>query len=329
MINMYFRKLANDVINGKKLTFDEAFALINTSNEETFDLIAAANNIRKAFHGNKVKLCAIVNAKSGKCSENCSFCAQSAHFKTKADTYPLMSKDEIFESAKTAEEKIGATCFSVVTSGKSIISDKELQSVGAALETITSQTDLNRCVSMGTLTVPQINSLKAKGLKRLHHNLETAESFFDNVCTTHTYEERLNTLKHAKEAGLEICSGGIFGLGETLKQRVELAFTLLELDVESVPINILNPIAGTPAAENYKPMAPLEVLRLIATYRFIFPKADVGLFGGRELSLRDLQPLMFIAGANATLVGNYLTTSGQSPEKDLKMIADLGLMVRH
>lgn len=326
---MYFRKLANDVINGKKLTFDEAFALINTSNEETFDLIAAANNIRKAFHGNKVKLCAIVNAKSGKCSENCSFCAQSAHFKTKADTYPLMSKDEIFESAKTAEEKIGATCFSVVTSGKSIISDKELQSVGAALETITSQTDLNRCVSMGTLTVPQINSLKAKGLKRLHHNLETAESFFDNVCTTHTYEERLNTLKHAKEAGLEICSGGIFGLGETLKQRVELAFTLLELDVESVPINILNPIAGTPAAENYKPMAPLEVLRLIATYRFIFPKADVGLFGGRELSLRDLQPLMFIAGANATLVGNYLTTSGQSPEKDLKMIADLGLMVRH
>lgn len=324
---MRHQELAFEVISGKQLTFDEAIELINTSNEETFNLIAAANNIRKAFHGNKVKLCAIVNAKSGKCSENCSFCAQSAHFKTKADTYPLMSKDEIFESAKMAQDKMSATCFSVVTSGKSIISDKELQSVGAALENITNQTDLNRCVSMGTLTLPQINDLKAKGLKRLHHNLETAESFFDNVCTTHTYEERLNTLKHAKKAGLEICSGGIFGLGETLKQRVELAFTLLELNVESVPINILNPIPGTPAAENYKPMSPLEVLRLIATYRFLFPKADVGLFGGRELSLRELQPLMFIAGANVTLVGNYLTTNGQEPSKDLQMIADLGLEV--
>ena len=163
----------------------------------------------------------------------------------------------------------------------------------------------------------------------MHHNLETAESFFDKVCTTHTYLERLNTIKAAKEAGLEVCSGGIFGLGESLEQRVELAFALRELEVDSVPINILNPIPGTPAAQNYQPMPPLEVLRLVATYRFILPKADIGVFGGREISLGTLQPLMFIAGANVTLIGDYLTTKGQTPAKDLKMIADLGLEVDH
>lgn len=320
---------AEQVIQGKTPSFLEALELIQTKDENTFELLAAANNIRKAFKGNKIKLCAIINAKSGKCSEDCSFCAQSAHFKTNIPTYPLVSDEEIVKAAKAAEKEMQATHFSIVTSGKSINSRQEIETISRALRSISNQTNLNCCVSLGTLSLDFIQKLKSNGLKRLHHNLETAESYFDKVCTTHSYYERLQTIKRAKQAGLEVCSGGIFGLGETLKQRIELAFSLKELKVESVPINILNPIAGTPAARNYKPLSPLEVLRLVATYRFILPTADIGVFGGRERALRDLQPLMFIAGANVTLIGDYLTTKGQPPEKDLQMISDLGLEIDH
>lgn len=324
---MSYLDLAQKVIDGQMLSAAQAKELISCADDRTFELLAAANLIRNTYKGNKIKLCAIVNAKSGKCSENCSFCAQSGHHKAKAATYPLLTEQEIVNAAKTSENTMQATCFSIVTSGRSTKSKGELATLASALRTINEQTDLNRCVSVGTLTLEAINDLKANGLKRLHHNLESAESFFNNVCTTHTYEERLQTIKLAKQAGLEVCSGGIFGLGESLKQRVELALALRDLDVESVPINILNPVSGTPAAENYQPMKPLEVLRLVATYRFVLPKADLGVFGGRERALGDLQPLMFIAGANVTLVGDYLTTKGQSPKKDLQMIKDLGLEI--
>ncbi len=324
---MQYQALARDVINGKRLISKEANDLINTSDTDIFDLLSAANKIKTHFKGNKVKLCAIVNAKSGKCSENCSFCAQSAHHKTNVETYPLMPAEKIFETAKNSQDIMQATCFSIVTSGKAMRTKDEIATVSKALKDIQDKTNLNRCVSMGTLSNAEIDALKEKGLKRLHHNLETAESFFPKMCTTHTYAERLETIKAAKQAGLEVCSGGIFGLGESPEQRVELAFALKELKVESVPINILNPIAGTPAAENYKAMEPFEVLRLVATYRFILPEADIGVFGGRERSLGSLQPLMFIAGANVTLIGDYLTTKGQSPEKDLRMVRDLGLEI--
>lgn len=324
---MSYRQLAQEIINGKPITVEQAKALISTRDEDTFELLAAANLLRKTYKGNKVKLCAIVNAKSGKCSENCSFCAQSAHHQTKAKNYPLLSQEEITKAAKSAEENMQATCFSIVTSGKSTKSQQEVETISHALKTINKDTNLNRCVSLGTLTLEEIKNLKANGLKRLHHNLESAESFFKNICTTHSFKERLQTIKLAKQAGLEVCSGGIFGLGESLEQRLELGFTLRELEVESVPINILNPIPGTPAAENYQPMTPLEALRLVATYRFILPQADLGIFGGRERALGDLQPLMFIAGANVTLVGDYLITKGQPAAKDLKIIADLGLEI--
>ncbi|KAF0132606.1 MAG: biotin synthetase [Candidatus Saganbacteria bacterium] len=324
---MNYRKLAERAILGKVPSLKEAQELINTKDENTFELISSANIIIKEFKGNKVKLCAIVNAKSGRCSENCSFCAQSAHHKTNAPVYPLLKDKEIFDAAKASEKNMKATCFSIVTSGKSILNKDELKEIGSAIFQIKNKTNLNRCVSLGILNKEQIKQLKSNGLKRLHHNLETAKSFFENICTTHTYEERLNTIKSAKEEGLEICSGGIFGLGETLNQRLELAYTLKQLEVESAPINILNPIPNTPAAKNYSPLSPLEVLRLIAVYRFILPKADIGVFGGRELSLKNLQPLMFIAGANVTLIGNYLVTKGQTPNKDLQMIKDLGLEI--
>ncbi|OGB88113.1 biotin synthase BioB [candidate division WOR-1 bacterium RIFCSPLOWO2_02_FULL_46_20] len=321
--------LAREIINGNPISLREASALISTSDEDTFNLLAAANLLRKTYKGNKIKLCAIVNAKSGRCSEDCSFCAQSAHHQTGSATYPLLNQEEMVNAAKTAETTMSATCFSIVTSGKSTKTDSELETIGSALMAINHETNLNRCVSIGTLTKEAILKLKNSGLERVHHNLEAAESYFSRICTTHTYAERLQTIKLAKQAGLEVCSGGIFGLGETLEQRVELAFTLRELEVESVPINILNPVKGTPAADNYQPMSPLGVLRLVATYRFILPNADIGVFGGREKALGELQPLMFIAGANVTLVGDYLTTKGQAPDKDLKMIADLGLEIDH
>lgn len=324
---MDYLKLAKEVINGKALSIEESRALINCDDKHTFELLTAANKIKQQYKGNKVKLCAIINAKSGKCSENCCFCAQSGHHKTKVECYPLLSSDEMTTAAKEAEKKMQATCFSIVTSGKSTKTEKEMEAISNTVTNIKNDTQLNRCVSIGTLSPKEINQLKEAGLTRLHHNLETAESFFDQVCTTHTYAERLNTIKAAKEAGIEVCSGGIFGLGESLDQRLELAFTLKELGVVSVPINILNPIPGTPAANKYKPVPPLEVLRLIATYRFILPTVDIGVFGGREKALGTLQPLMFLAGANVTLIGDYLTTKGQTPDKDLQMITDLGLEI--
>jgi len=324
---MLYQQLAEAVTQGKAISQMEALALIKTPDEETFDFLAAANQLRKLFKGNKIKLCAIVNAKSGRCSENCSFCAQSAYHKTEVKVYPLLSEQEMYDAAKSAEKKMSATCFSIVTSGKSILSESEMETIAGTVNAINQDTALNRCVSLGILNQTQIRKLKKAGLKRLHHNLETAESFFDQMCTTHSYKERLEVIKTAKAEGLEVCSGGIFGLGESLEQRVELAFALSEIGVDSVPINILHPIAGTVAAKNYKPISPLEVLRLVATYRFILPKADIGIFGGRENALRDLQPLMFLAGTNVTLIGDYLTTKGQAPNKDLQTIKDLGLEI--
>jgi len=324
---MNYQELAEKIINGYLVDRAEADRLINTPDDKVFLFIAAADQLRRHFKGNKVKLCAIVNAKSGRCSENCVFCAQSGHYKTEVNVYPLLSDQEMVTAAKVAEKDMSATCFSIVTSGKTIHSNSDMQAIGNAVKAISQGTKMNRCVSLGTLNKEQILELKAAGLKRLHHNLESAESYFPNICTTHTYQERVKTVKLAKENGLEVCSGGIFGLGETPEQRVELALALRELEVQSVPINILNPIAGTPAAEKKQLISPLDVLRLVATYRFILPEQDIGVFGGRERSLGSLQPLMFIAGANVTLVGDYLTTKGQAPEKDLQMIKELGLEI--
>jgi len=324
---LYYQNLAQEVLQGKKLNQEEALRLINTPDSEIYELLSASDQIRRFYKGNKVRLCAIINAKSGRCSENCTFCAQSAHFKTQIETYSLVAKEIMLAAAKRAEKEMSATCFSIVTSGKSIHSSSELESIASAIENISQETRLSRCASLGTLEENQIKKLKAAGLTRLHHNLETAESFFSKVCTTHSYQERVRTVRLAKKMGLEVCSGGIFGLGETEEQRVELAFTLKELKVDSVPINILHPIPGTPAAENYQPLPPFEVLKLIATYRFILPQADLGVLGGREFALRDLQALIFPAGANVILIGDYLTTKGQAPEKDLQMIKDLGLEV--
>ncbi|MCJ7665041.1 MAG: biotin synthase BioB [Desulfobacterales bacterium] len=287
-------------------------------------LFSGASRIRHHFHGQGIKLCAIVNAKSGRCPEDCAFCAQSAHHQTQVETYPLMDPQEILHRAQEAKA-MGARRFAIVTSGKAL-TEKELAKAVEAIRLIKEETGLIPCASLGMITKKAALQLKAAGLNRFHHNLETAHSFFPRICTTHAYEEDLDTLRTAQEAGLQVCSGGIFGLGETRAQRLELAYTLKEMGVDSVALNFLDPIPGTPL-ERAEILAPLELLRFVALFRFILPDRDIRICGGRESGLRDLHPLVFWAGADGIMIGNYLTTKGRDHHADLQMIQDLGMEV--
>jgi biotin synthase len=287
-------------------------------------LFSGAGQLRHHFHGQGIKLCAIVNAKSGRCPEDCAFCAQSAHHKTQVGAYPLMDPQEILHRAKEAKA-MGARRFAIVTSGKAL-TEKELDKAAEAIRLIKKETGLIPCASLGMITKKAALQLKAAGLNRFHHNLETAHSFFPRICTTHAYEEDLDTLRTAKEAGLQVCSGGIFGLGETRAQRLELAYTLKEMRVDSVALNFLDPIPGTPL-ERAEAVAPLEILRFVALFRFILPDRDIRICGGRESGLRDLHPLVFWAGADGIMIGNYLTTKGRNHQADLQMVRDLGMEV--
>lgn len=292
------------------------------SRDNAVDLIMCANKIRDKYKKNNIFTCSIINAKSGRCSEDCAFCAQSAHHKTGIKTYPLLDKEKILNNSMLME-KAGATKYSMVTSGHSL-SGGEIDSIGHAAEEINKKTDLSVCASLGQLTEPVVIKLKEKGITTYHHNLETAGSYFDQICTTHKYDEDIHTVKIAKSAGLKICSGGILGLGETWAQRVELAFTLKELDVDSIPINFLNPIPGT-RMENRSLLPPMEALKSIALFRIINPDKDITICGGREKTLGDFQSWIFIAGANGVMIGNYLTTKGRSAEMDIDMIKQMGL----
>ncbi len=310
------------VIANQKITFNEAMDIINTPDENLSELLAKANEIRERFFGNKVILCGIVNAKSGKCSEDCSFCAQSVAYKTKVEEYPLLEKREILQAVENAK-KNHTGCFSIVTSGKGYLKrTKEFETI---LSVISEISGVKKCASLGILSKQQALELKEAGLEKFHHNLETAESFFPNMCTTHSYKERVETIKNAKSVGLKVCVGGIFGIGESPKQRVELGMAIAELDVDSVPINIVHPIEGTKIYGVTEKMQVNDVLRLIATYRFILPNKVIGVFGGRESNLGDRQKEIFKAGANSILVGNYLTVKGNKAGDDLQMLKELGL----
>ncbi len=285
-------------------------------------LFHGACRIRDQFTGREIRLCAIVNAKSGRCPEDCSFCAQSAHHKTRIETYPLMAPEEVLRRAREAEA-MGAKHFSIVTSGTTV-KGEDLEKVVETLLLLKKETGLYLCGSLGIIPQNTADRLKKSGLSRYHHNLETASSFFSEICTTHSYEDDLNTLRHAKEAGLEVCSGGIFGLGESPEQRLELAYTLRQAGINSVALNFLNPVAGTPL-QKATPLRPLEILKSVALFRFILPRKEIRICGGREYGLRDLHPLVIWAGANGIMIGDYLTTKGRDYRADLQMIRDLGL----
>lgn len=293
---------------------------------DAWDLLSLANRVRHEQVGDEVHLCGIINAKSGHCPEDCSFCAQSRHFTTEIKTYPYLPKDDIVEGGRVAAEQ-GATRYGIVTATKSLEPGKFLDRVLESVRAVTADGVIQADASLGIIYDPDVAvQLREAGLVEINHNLETSRSFFPNVCSTHDYDERVNTLRYAKEAGLKTCSGGIFGMGETWADRVDLGITLREIDVDTVPLNFLHHIEGTPLS-HLAPLTPLEILKCVAMFRLLMPQKELKVAGGREVNLRSLQPLMFMAGANSTMVGSYLTTGGWSHEKDHEMIRDMGLRV--
>lgn len=305
------------------ISFQEALELTELHDPgEILALVERANEVRREYRGRSVDLCSIVNAKSGACEEDCAFCAQSAHHDTNVDVYPMKSVEEIVAHAKAAEEA-GAHRFCIVTRGRSL-PPADFEIALRATERIREETSLKRCASMGLLNDDQARALKQAGLCRYNHNLETARSYYPYICTTHTYEDRIATIKALKRAGIETCVGGILNMGESEQQRIELAFEIKELEIDSVPMNFLNPRQGTPLAG--RPILdPLEAVKYIAIYRLIMPESIIRLAGGRPETLGDLQELGIKAGADGLLIGNYLTTIGVEPSKDLAMLCALGL----
>ncbi len=311
-------------VNAKQgIDEQSALALTQRRGADLYNLFASANKVRENFRGKRVDLCSIVNAKSGACPEDCSFCAQSSHSKTNANVYPLLNKENIIQAARSAK-KHGVKRFCIVTSGKKP-SKKDLHTIATFITELRKQ-ELLPCATLGMLDSEQLKQLKDAGLNRYHHNLETSESFFSEICTTHTYKDKITTIESAMNLGLSVCSGGIFGLGESWEDRIAMAFALKDLGVDSVPVNFFTPIKGTPLG-NRDVLSPQEALHIIALYRLILPKCEIRVCGGRPSTLRDLQSHIFSAGADGLLLGNYLTTQGREPQDDVTMIRDMGLEI--
>lgn len=317
-----FKTIKAKVENGEPINFSDALELMNLEGQECMELFLLANRVRSLL-GNRVDLCSIINAKCGMCPEDCKFCAQSVHNDAEVTAYPFMDEDEILNLALMMQEE-GTARFCIVTSGKEA-DNEDFEKILSSIRKLRSETALSICVSLGTLTEKSAMSLKKAGATRIHHNLETSAGFFKNICTTHSYSEKINVIHIAREAGLEVCCGGIIGMGESINDRVELAFTLRALDVDSIPLNILNPVKGT-SIQTAKPISPMEVIKTIAVFRLILPEKNIRIAGGREINLRDVQCLSLMAGANGLLLGNYLTTPGRAPKEDIRMIKDLGLV---
>lgn len=313
-------KIKDKILSGYNITYNEALSLADAQLNE---LLEAADEIRKHFCSNIFDICSIINAKSGKCSENCKFCAQSAHYKTNINEYPLLDKEKIVENALYMAEK-GVLRFSIVTSGKAL-TDKDVEILADTIKEIKSKSNISICASLGLLTDENFKKLKDAGLERVHNNLETSENFFSSVCTTHTFDDKINALKAALKSGLSVCSGGIIGLGESMQDRIDLAFSLKELGIKSVPLNILSPVKGTPY-ENNKPLSEEEILKTISIFRFILPDAFIRLAGGRAL-LSDKGKKAFLSGANAAITGDMLTTYGISVDTDMQIIKETGYIV--
>lgn len=314
-------KLKNDVINGYQITAYDALCLIDSNLSE---LCRYADELRLHFCGNSFDICTIINAKSGSCPENCKYCAQSAHYSTNIEEYSLLEHNKIKEEALYNYNK-GILRYSTVTSGKKL-TDHEVDSLCEIYRSIKSSCDISLCASHGLLSYEQFVKLKNSGISRYHNNLETSRRFFPSICTTHTYDDKISTIKAAQASGIEVCSGGIMGLGETMEDRIDMAFDIRNLGIKSIPVNILNPIKGTPL-EHMIPLQKEEVQRIVAIYRFIIPNAAIRLAGGRGL-FDDKGKSIFKSGANAAISGDMLTTVGINISEDMKMIKELGFEVK-
>ena len=313
--------LKEKVINGHSLTKEEAMHL---SSAELSALCEAADQIRRHFCGNTFDMCSIINGKSGRCPEDCKYCAQSAHYAANTTVYPLLSPEEILQAAE-ANAANGILRFSIVTSGKRL-SDEEVEQVCDSFRKIQETCSISLWASMGLLTEKQFGMLKSAGVVRYHNNLETSRRFFPEICTTHTYEDKIQAIQDAQAAGLTVCSGGIIGLGETMEDRIDMALTLRELHIRSVPINVLNPIPGTPLEHN-TPLKEEDVCRTAALFRFLLPDAILRMAGGRGL-MGDQGRRVFQSGANGAITQNMLTTGGVTVHDDKILAEELGFEIR-
>jgi biotin synthase len=320
---LQWSQLADRVLAGEPLSAEEALAVLESPDDELLDLLAATYRVRRRWFGNRVQLYFLMNAKSGLCPEDCSYCSQSKISEAEIPRYNLLSRDKLLDGARLASER-NARTYCIVISARGP-NEREMRAVTTIVPEIKQRYNLKICACLGLLTPEQAHALKACGVDRVNHNLNTSESFYAEICTTHTFADRLATLHAVRDAGIELCSGGIIGMGERPRDVVEMAFALHDLGVESIPINFLNPIDGTPLAGRWD-LNPRYCLKVLAMFRLANPKSELRIAGGRELHLGSLQALGLYA-ANSIFVGDYLTTQGQAPETDYQMIRDLGFEV--
>lgn len=314
---MELEKLKNKVLNGGDISRQEAIDLYK---EDYDELRKAAEEIREHFCQDQFDMCTIINAKSGRCPENCKFCAQSAHSNTEVEAYSLLDKDIIVKDAVDKYRR-GVPRYSLVSSGRSLTED-DIDKVCEIVKDIHEQEpEVKVCLSGGLISAEGFKKLKDAGVLRIHNNLESSENFFKEICTSHTYDQKIQAIKDAKNAGMEVCSGGIIGLGEDIEDRVDMFFNLKDLNVASIPVNVLNPVKGTPM-ENNKILDQEEINRTIAICRFINPKAAIRLAGGRA-NMEELGKSCFRSGANAAITGDMLTTRGASLEDDMQMVKEM------
>ncbi|GIX00784.1 MAG: biotin synthase [Pirellulaceae bacterium] len=314
---------AEDVLRGEPLGADQAEEILRSSDEELLDVIAAAYRLRRHYFGNDVQLYFLVNAKSGLCPEDCNYCSQSKISKAPIPKYKMLSTEQLLAGAQAAAERQSKT-YCLVISGRAP-TERELQCVEEIVPKIKAQYDLKVCACLGLLNVEQAQRLKQCGVDRVNHNLNTSDQHYEKICTTHGYQDRVATLQAVREAGLELCSGGIMGMGESPTDLVAMAMELRRLQVESIPLNFLHQIPGTPL-EEVPSLRPQDCLRGLCMMRFVNPSSELRIAGGREKHLRSLQPLGLYV-ANSIFVGDYLTTKGQLPEADYQMIEDLGFRI--
>ncbi len=316
-------KMTEKVLDGYQIGFDEARSILDSSDDELMLLVDAASRLRRKYFGNTVQLYFLMNAKSGLCPEDCNYCSQSKISTAPIPKYNILDRERLLDGARVARERQSKT-YCIVISGRAP-SEREMQVVEQIVPEIKERFGLKICACLGLLTPDRARRLKAAGVDRVNHNLNTSAEHYAKICSTHTYQDRLETLKSVREAGLELCSGGIVGMGEKKEDLVSMAMELRSLAVESIPINFLHAIDGTPL-EGQEYLTPRDCLRALCMFRFVNPASELRIAGGRERHLRSLQPLGLLV-ANSIFVGDYLTTKGQAPEEDYRMIADLGLQI--
>ena len=318
-----WQQLADDVLAGDTLSTEQALSVLECPDEELLDLLAAVYRVRRRSFGNEVQLYFLMNAKSGLCPEDCSYCSQSKVSEAEIPRYNILSRDKLLEGARIAAERQARTyCIVISARGPN---EREMRAVTTMVPEIKEKYNLKICACLGLLTPDQAQELKDCGVDRVNHNLNTSDSYYGEICTTHTFGDRLATLRAVRDAGMEMCSGGIIGMGERRQDVVDLAITLRDLGVQSIPVNFLNPIDGTPLAGK-SDLNPRYCLKVLAMFRLVNPDREIRIAGGRELHLGSLQALALYA-ANSVFVGDYLTTQGQPPEADYQMIRDLGFEV--